>query len=176
MNPAAFLAEKWTLEVDAKYFGAEIAGFKLLRNVFGDAFDCVKSVLGGSSHRRRHNGCGSMLRDLFRNSGKGFARSFHHVPATRAMDVHINEAGNRGGILGAEFLGAGGEFQVSSFADTLNFAIPNQDRGVADFGGLGDFTSHVGGGRFYCSQNILTGPRHKKKNGGPPKETPSQKK
>src|SRR5258708_27814228 len=169
MNPAAFLAEKWTLEVDAKYFGAEIAGFKLLRNVFGDAFDCVKSVLGGSSHRRRHNGCGSMLRDLFRDSGKGFARSFHHVPATRAMDVHINEAWNRGGILAAEFLGAAGEFQVSSFAATLNFAIPNQDPGSSDFGGWGGLTFCRGGRRCVWSAKNPSGLRRKKKKGGPRK-------
>jgi len=63
-----------------------------------------------------------------------FTGAFHNIVTTSTMDVHIEEAGNGGGVDGRNFLGPRREGHIVARADGLNNTIANENAGAGYFG------------------------------------------
>jgi hypothetical protein len=133
VNAAALFAKEWPFKVDAENLCTRAVGFVLRANVAGNTFDGSASIVGIGGDSSRQNGSGTELSELCGYSAKSIFVAFHDVAAARAVNVHVNKAGNRGGVLRADFLRAGGESEIRAGSDGFDFAVANENTGARNF-------------------------------------------
>ena len=74
-----------------------------------------------------------MTRDHASHDSHGFVRALHDIVATRAVDVNVDKAGNRGEMSGIHLFGAGGDTHALTRADCFDHTIANKDARVRNF-------------------------------------------
>ena len=142
-------ADKRAFEVDAEDFGTRCASIRLgacreprharvVTHPRRDAGGSAASALGGRGHGGGHQRSGAAPRDSFRDGGESRGGALHHVVATRAVYVQVDEAGDNrkpGRVVLAHLAPGcrGRQCKLRPGSRSRNPAVFNQNESVSNF-------------------------------------------
>src|SRR6202790_1769824 len=103
MHAAPELVQKWSFEMYAQHLSARLVRFVLHGNIFRDSLGAPANIFRAGGHCGGYEGSGAVTSEGLSYNAQRFRRGFHYIAPACAVDVHIDESGNCGFILGGDF-------------------------------------------------------------------------
>jgi len=120
-----------------------LIGLVLAGNVAGDAFRAAADGFGAGGDRGGDKGSGAMRGDHARHGFERVLGGFHDVMAPRAVNVHIEEAGDGDFVRGDDFARARGQGHRAARPDGFDYAVAKENRGIGNFRGRSEGTGNL---------------------------------